>query len=403
MRAQIQIPCEFCKNVYSKDKAEYRRQLKKGHQNFFCTDKCNADFRKIYTVQNTGSFNCAFCFCKFDRNKTQQIHRSSKSKTANLFCTKQCSIDFIALDKIIKANPGSVKVVENCENYIKFVCSLCAKEHLILLKTFQNTHELRKRNRFYCDSNCQKLFINNLKKSKKHTYRGKSKYNICKLVNSAYKRSLKYNRVFSIVNKDIDDLWESQQGKCAISGIQMVLPKNKGQKNPWSTNSVSLDRIDSSKGYEKGNIQLVTIQVNIGKNNLSDAEFLRFCYLVNNKDNIDSKIDLSNKQITSFARKAIRTAKQSSKYKQIEFELDEQFIKELWISQNGICLVSGLVLGLLDSDKSYCASLDRIDSSGGYTKTNVRLVTRTVNYMKNQFDDQSVFDTCRAVCEFNNL
>jgi hypothetical protein len=43
---------------------------------------------------------------------------------------------------------------------------------------------------------------------------------------------------------------------------------------------VSIDRIDSSKGYTKNNIQCVGGIVNKSKNELSDAEYLELCRAV---------------------------------------------------------------------------------------------------------------------------
>ena len=41
--------------------------------------------------------------------------------------------------------------------------------------------------------------------------------------------------------------------------------------------NISIDRIDSSKGYIKGNIQLVCGIVNVMKSDSSEDEFLQLC------------------------------------------------------------------------------------------------------------------------------
>jgi hypothetical protein len=67
-------------------------------------------------------------------------------------------------------------------------------------------------------------------------------------------------------------LWEDQQGKCPITGVELQL------KQSYNKNyQASLDRIDSSKGYIKGNIQWVHKHVNKMKSNKSDYEFLNWC------------------------------------------------------------------------------------------------------------------------------
>ena len=66
------------------------------------------------------------------------------------------------------------------------------------------------------------------------------------------------------------ELWRSQNGLCAISGRAMTYGTGDGQVN---TNA-SLDRIDSSKGYYEGNVQLVCFIVNLMKRDMTTAELI---------------------------------------------------------------------------------------------------------------------------------
>lgn len=68
-------------------------------------------------------------------------------------------------------------------------------------------------------------------------------------------------------------LWESQAGKCAITGWQMTMRLADGVV---STNA-SIDRIDSSIGYKEGNIQLVCRCANVAKHDLTMDEFVMLC------------------------------------------------------------------------------------------------------------------------------
>ena len=66
-----------------------------------------------------------------------------------------------------------------------------------------------------------------------------------------------------------------QNEKCAITGIRMKLPTRKNscydKKDPFS---VSIDRIDSAKGYIKGNVHLVLLSINYMKNTFDLCEVL---------------------------------------------------------------------------------------------------------------------------------
>ena len=67
---------------------------------------------------------------------------------------------------------------------------------------------------------------------------------------------------------------------------------------------------------------------------------------------------------------------------------DLPYLKELWEKQNGKCAITGVDLVLKTSyNKNYQASLDRIDSSKGYIKENVRYISVSVNWLKNNLDD----------------
>lgn len=52
---------------------------------------------------------------------------------------------------------------------------------------------------------------------------------------------------------------------------------------PKSVKNASLDRIDSLKGYIKGNIQFVSVAANFAKSDFSEKEFLEFCEAVARK------------------------------------------------------------------------------------------------------------------------
>ena len=65
-------------------------------------------------------------------------------------------------------------------------------------------------------------------------------------------------------------IWEKQSGLCVYSGIQMTLDTN-------CYNTISLDRIDSSKDYSRGNVQLVCSAVNKMKQEYSEELFLFLC------------------------------------------------------------------------------------------------------------------------------
>lgn len=71
----------------------------------------------------------------------------------------------------------------------------------------------------------------------------------------------------------LDQLWESQAGKCALSDLPIDLRIN------WQRHlqTASLDRIDNTKGYIEGNVQWVHKDVNFMKYTFSQDYFIGLC------------------------------------------------------------------------------------------------------------------------------
>ena len=81
------------------------------------------------------------------------------------------------------------------------------------------------------------------------------------------------------VSITIEDAWKlflKQSRKCALSGKEIDFGKFKDDPN----RTASLDRIDSSLGYAKGNVQWVSKEINIAKQTMSQDEFIEMCRTV---------------------------------------------------------------------------------------------------------------------------
>lgn len=95
-----------------------------------------------------------------------------------------------------------------------------------------------------------------------------------------YKRGAKVrNLIFEIDIKYAWSLYENQNGKCALTGLDISFAKLTINKN-----DASLDRIDSSKGYIKGNLQWVHKDINYIKMDINQDRFIELCKLVSEKN-----------------------------------------------------------------------------------------------------------------------
>lgn len=83
-------------------------------------------------------------------------------------------------------------------------------------------------------------------------------------LSSSKERAKQFNWSYNLTLRYMADLYIEQLGKCPITGEVMSPYRGDwNQKNPYK---ISIDRIDSSKGYVKGNVILVTHWANNAKN-----------------------------------------------------------------------------------------------------------------------------------------
>lgn len=88
---------------------------------------------------------------------------------------------------------------------------------------------------------------------------------------------------FNLTVKDLDELYENQEGYCYYSGRYLMLPDfSLGHKYQQSDYDVSVDRIDANKGYTKENCVLCIRQINQMKMDLTVQEFYNLCNDVSN-------------------------------------------------------------------------------------------------------------------------
>lgn len=81
-----------------------------------------------------------------------------------------------------------------------------------------------------------------------------------------------------------------------------------------------------------------------------------------------------------------------AKKKHLEFDLDPKFLWELFIYQDKKCALTGVEI-----DLAIDGSVDRIDSSRGYTKDNVWWVQKDINKLKLNFTLDRFTELCEMV------
>jgi hypothetical protein len=128
------------------------------------------------------------------------------------------------------------------------------------------------------NKSCGCLFKDSLRKvgrvSRRWKGYGEVPYNYFRLAKTgAKKRGLE----FKISIEYIWRVFLKQKRICAISGVEITFG------NAHQTGTASLDRIDSNKGYIKGNVQWVHKIVNRMKSNLSDEELIAWSKIISKR------------------------------------------------------------------------------------------------------------------------
>jgi hypothetical protein len=79
----------------------------------------------------------------------------------------------------------------------------------------------------------------------------------------------------------LKELWEEQKGICPLTGWELILPNDtKKAFNTSDPRNASLDRIDPSKGYVRGNVRYICYMANIAKHKFTDEQLIEFCRAV---------------------------------------------------------------------------------------------------------------------------
>lgn len=92
-----------------------------------------------------------------------------------------------------------------------------------------------------------------------------------------------------------------------------------------------------------------------------------------------------------------------AKIRDLEFNVSKEFLWDLYLKQDKKCALTGMPIYL---EKKYSskrsrqtASLDRIDSSKGYTEDNVQWVHKFINFFKGKLDEKELYNICKKIVE----
>lgn len=168
---------------------------------------------------------------------------------------------------------------------------------------------------------------------------------------------------------------------CPVANIPISI--NYDDKN--SDNYYVLDRIDWLTGIVKGNVRVIS---NLGLSKkikeLNDSGYF---------DNIDYVPE-------DIPREICIRAKRNAKIRKCDFNLKPE---DIIVPEYCPYFKIKLSFNKKDSKQSFYYSIDRIDSTKGYIKGNVQIISRLANTMKNSATEEELLSFAKGILEMYQI
>ncbi len=220
------------------------------------------------------------------------------------------------------------------------------------------------------------------------------------LFSSARIRARKSNLEFSITEQDIKNIMNISE--CPLRKTSF----KRGSNHKACDDSMSLDRIDSTKGYTKDNIQIISYRANVSKNNVDLKTFKKIIEGYENfklethdiDDNswkiiIEDRLDQIKKdnreekdyrRLLNIEKYLLMSAKKRIKKTNLNLDIDIDYIKSIWPLDNKCPILKEKFVFGKNVSSNLSATIDRFDNSKGYIKGNIMIVSARANSVKNK-------------------
>lgn len=126
---------------------------------------------------------------------------------------------------------------------------------------------------YECDKCCRKRFK---RYNDRDLYNGE--YRLKRVLRDAKWKAKKRGYDFTITLQDLLDMFETQGGKCALTGHHMTLASSDDLE--LRRYAASPDRIDNERGYTNDNVWLVCQHANAMKSSTDLEDFIDWCRAV---------------------------------------------------------------------------------------------------------------------------
>lgn len=212
------------------------------------------------------TINCKNCSTQFAKRENEAAVRHKR----RIFCSRKCSKEYRKNSKDDGVSMRKCGVCHEWKQYSEYHKAAVGKLHI-----YCKICALRKAKEYSCRN---KNEISKRCAQRRNVMSTKFKY----LATCAKERGKKYGG-YDIDADFLNHLWRIQNGKCFYSGIPMTNLNGYGRGTVKEIRSnVSLDRIDSERGYFKDNVVLCCDIVNRMKLNMSPLDFYNIIEIIHN-------------------------------------------------------------------------------------------------------------------------
>jgi hypothetical protein len=133
----------------------------------------------------------------------------------------------------------------------------------------------------YCSLSCSSIINHKqLDSGNVKNLKGSTKADKYTGLREHFRRAKYRNQEVNITLDDLLEQWVKQDSICPYLGVSLIHPIRIIDEG--LIYMASLDRIDSSIGYLKGNIQFISAAANLAKNNMTHEQMIEFCKIITN-------------------------------------------------------------------------------------------------------------------------
>jgi len=211
--------------------------------------------------------NCYFCK---EKKPLTQFGKHKKEKDGYYYLCKICAK--------IQKDKNKLNTPFPNENFEK-KCSSC--------KIIKNANEFGpcKERKDGLQYRCKKCALNTSRQSR-NSVEGRIQF----IYNNAMRNLKRPTKTLemTITKDDLIELYDKQNGYCALSGIKMEHTINNNESFIENKYNISIDRINSNIGYVKDNIQLVCWIINQMKSDTDPDLFIELIKKIYNKSVINN-------------------------------------------------------------------------------------------------------------------